>query len=560
VLERARAWNPGPAPPPPPVVDPSAGTGLTPGFSEILANWDKVLQSLDKVNAYTAERANEVAANLASSCKAERDALLGTTAEGQEWQRLARRKAPSSSSRQDLPHIDFSLGVGDDTPGASAASFSAPRAKRAGAALLERWGQHLQREAARSLRAELFCSWRLAACEARKAEASSGAAEARVEAEEKLRREIHEEASAATQELQVSLTAEQDAAARLRLARSMRCKASLNCWQQVRFREVGLACFDAWRGHVIPNHASVAAKASEEASSLGMSTTEAVAVAEAAEAAAAAAMADSQTKEEQLSLLRAELERMRSELASAEQRQLSAAEDAEKQVRAAESEAAQAREDLKLAKSDVEQAASELSSAKAELATVQKTLGTVEKQGAMARQEVELLRSNGSQDAMAEARRAVSDLTIKLARAEADKSEARTETKQCRLEIEKFEAMFQHARKELELVYGVLHGVEGNHQEHLQHLKGTVRDRELALAHLHHLLERFRAPLAPVVADEELRLKDQSSPSKASLQSSASMPSFPGASPQGNAAGSRGGRSLAKEMEDRKRRWAAAWH
>ena len=41
------------------------GTGLTSGFTELLANWEQVLQSLDRVSAYTAERANEAAVRLA---------------------------------------------------------------------------------------------------------------------------------------------------------------------------------------------------------------------------------------------------------------------------------------------------------------------------------------------------------------------------------------------------------------------------------------------------------------------------------------------------------------
>lgn len=64
------AFSQRPRPPPPPDIEPGIGTGLTPGFGEILKNWDNVLKALDKVNAYTAERANESAAKLAESCKA----------------------------------------------------------------------------------------------------------------------------------------------------------------------------------------------------------------------------------------------------------------------------------------------------------------------------------------------------------------------------------------------------------------------------------------------------------------------------------------------------------
>lgn len=64
---------------------PGLGTGLTPGFSEILSHWDQVLQSLDRLSTYTAERAGD---GKAACCRTERPLLLGQTPEGSEWQAL----------------------------------------------------------------------------------------------------------------------------------------------------------------------------------------------------------------------------------------------------------------------------------------------------------------------------------------------------------------------------------------------------------------------------------------------------------------------------------------
>jgi len=64
------------------------GTSLTPGFTELLANWDSVLQSLDRVSAYTAERANEPLSARLGSFRAARPTLFGESPEGSEWQSL----------------------------------------------------------------------------------------------------------------------------------------------------------------------------------------------------------------------------------------------------------------------------------------------------------------------------------------------------------------------------------------------------------------------------------------------------------------------------------------
>ncbi|CAK9055837.1 unnamed protein product [Durusdinium trenchii] len=54
-------------------------------FSEILSHWDQVLQSLDRLSTYTAERAGD---GKAACCRTERPLLLGQTPEGSEWQAL----------------------------------------------------------------------------------------------------------------------------------------------------------------------------------------------------------------------------------------------------------------------------------------------------------------------------------------------------------------------------------------------------------------------------------------------------------------------------------------
>jgi len=74
---------------------PELGTSLTPGFTELLANWDSVLQSLDRVSAYTAERANEPLSARLGSFRAARPALFGESPEGSEWQSLKGGGYPS---------------------------------------------------------------------------------------------------------------------------------------------------------------------------------------------------------------------------------------------------------------------------------------------------------------------------------------------------------------------------------------------------------------------------------------------------------------------------------
>lgn len=517
------AYSQRPRPPPPPEIEPGIGTGLTPGFGEILKNWDNVLKALDKVNAYTAERANESAARLAESCKAERPTLLGETPEGCEWQAHSRAKPPQEGvSSFEWPSLTLSAAEGGSSSSTSAGAGKAAKGHSLGEPALARWEVHFARKADWALHAEIFVEWRQSVAHGRAATSD--------EAFEALETAM-QSAKGLSEDLQNQLSAEQELAARLRLARSVRCKQALSYFQQASVQEMARACFDVWH-----------AEQSSAASSTGTLRK------------AEDADAELRTKDTELDRLQGELE-LRSQrqqvadeqLASSVATSTAAAEAlrvSQQEANAAAEEAAEAKGQLRSNTEALGEATSQLNSAQAELTDLKRQLGAMN-------QEVLHLRASSSQDAAAAARKDLGELSLQLARSQADTAEARTEARRHRSDAERLQAAFAHGRKELEIVYGVLNGLEGSHQDTVKNLKGALRDREAAVAHLHHILEQFREPLAPIASDEDLIRR-----SSTQLQASRSVPSL-SSQARGPAPKSR---AIAKDWEDQKRRFSAGWH
>ncbi|CAE8647750.1 unnamed protein product, partial [Polarella glacialis] len=478
-------------------------TGLTAGFGDILANWDKVLKALDNVNEFTAAKCGESPVGLADACKHSRPSL---------W------KEASSSNPNRPPPIGYPEGSHNDateTSSSSAqpldeASMVSSRTRSAEAsdvqqvgslrmhALLVRLGSHLGREADRGLLADALASWHQAA------------------------RESREQANA------LAFQKEQDLATRLRLARALRCKAALEYWQQAGLREVTAECFSAWCHDSKSSRETAAVQTSSPTEQ--QRRTEDISI-------LAVASQELEMMELRSKLVAAESSRdaAQARVAAIEGRAAAAIEElggVEAQFRATQAEFGQARVELRSVRIELCEATSELSKNKVELQTAEQQATSAERQSAVAKKEVQQLRASSTVEVAAAARRDVSDLTVRLARSEADNAEARGEARRWKVEVDKFQGAFSHGRGELELVYGVLAGLEGNHQDAVKGLKGTIRDREVALAHLYHLLETFRAPLAPVAVDEGLRRSPSSrsastmSPEASKMQSSLSLPSL----------------------------------
>jgi len=305
----------------------------------------------------------------------------------------------------------------------------------------------------------------------------------------------------------------------------------LSYFQQASVQEMARACFDVW-------HAE---------KSVAASSTETLRRAEDADA-------ELRTKDTELDRLQGELE-LRSQRQQVAEEQLAssvaastAAAEAlrvsQQEANAAAEEAAEAKGQLRSTTQALGEATSQLNSAQAELTDLKRQLGAMN-------QEVLHLRVSSSQDAAAAARKDLGELSLQLARSQADTAEARTEARRHRSDAERLQAAFAHGRKELEIVYGVLSGLEGSHQDTVKNLKGALRDREAAVAHLHHILEQFREPLAPIASDEDLIRR-----SSTQLQASRSVPSLSsharGPAPKSQA--------IAKDLEDKKRRFSAGWH
>ena len=227
-----------------------------------------------------------------------------------------------------------------------------------------------------------------------------------------------------------------------------------------------------------------------------------------------------------------------------------------------EATAEKATADLRAAESQLGSTEERLRRAEADLSAAQHACHVAQEQKAAAEREILQLRSASSRESASESHRLLTDLTIKLAQAEADTSEARTQASQSNAEMQHLKAAFADTRRELEIVYSILSHSEGVHQNTLQHLKGTIRDRELAMAHLRHLLERLRQPPAPVQEDEGLKKQlaaDTPSASTPGIQSCLSLPSLSSvSSPQ--SVQTVKSKPTAKEIEDRKKRWTTNWH
>eukprot|EP00933_Yihiella_yeosuensis_P041518 TRINITY_DN35904_c0_g1_i1.p1 TRINITY_DN35904_c0_g1~~TRINITY_DN35904_c0_g1_i1.p1 ORF type:complete len:550 (-),score=144.44 TRINITY_DN35904_c0_g1_i1:160-1809(-) len=524
--------------------------GFTSGLAEILAGWDSVLKTLDNVNQYTAQRAGVAPDRLVENCRANRGAWAkagpsvksSTGGSGipfneqfgqnygvpdleKDWSRsFGTGGADGAGSSSSSAAANGSAANGSDDANAAAADIdgagSSSRFRRGSRfngsnsnsdddIFLKRLDVRVGREANRHLQAEVFRLW----CEVRK------------------------EMNPVSNDQE--LDAARDLAARLRMLRTIRCKESLQCWRKVAQREALSACFAAWHS-VCPSSTPGTVLSAEE-------------------------VAASAAQNEELLRLRSELQASRASAEAAEA-ELAARKDelvaAEKLRLASEAELDEARANLGTMKSELDQAADQLSSTKAQLS---KAVASSEDRLAAALKQVEQLRESAGFEAIAAARAQAADLTVKLARADADVAEARAEARRRRANEESLHAAFASCYAELQAVYGVLAGLEGSHQEQMKGLKGTIRDKEIALAQLYNLLQRFREPLAPVAVDEGLLRspsKSSGSPSKApKLPHSQSAPNISSGLPPAPPIPQKGSqRSLGSSVEDKQRLWAAKWH
>ncbi|CAJ1430192.1 unnamed protein product [Effrenium voratum] len=418
------------------------------GFGELLAGWDQVLQSLDRVNAYTAERANDAAARLAETCKAQRPALVASVFEEPPKPRVRGRIAPPELQRW-IPE-DFQT---------SEAALPPPRFASRGSELLERLEQHMLREESRVWQRDLFKTWVEAGATSRS---------------QRLKAQGQEQGQAFIQQVQQSLKAERDTISRLREVRTERCRQALGSWQEVQLIQLQLSVFQVWRD---------GARA------------------------------------------------QRVEAAEASQRQSAAAR--EEEVRHLQSLAQKTEAEAAETSEELQRLRQELSAKDAQL-----------KQNEAALQEARRAPAVKPPDES----RLVTDLSIRLAKSEADGAEQRALLQKRTFDLEAVKGQLSSARRELEVVYATLAD-----SSELKNLKG-LRDRDLALAHLRHLMETLQDPPAPVKEDEGLKRRSIDSPATAStpnLQSSLSLPSLSSASSPV---------SKNREIEDRKKRWMAAPH
>ncbi|CAJ1430193.1 unnamed protein product [Effrenium voratum] len=448
------------------------------GFGELLAGWDQVLQSLDRVNAYTAERANDAAARLAETCKAQRPALVASVFEEPPKPRVRGRIAPPELQRW-IPE-DFQT---------SEAALPPPRFASRGSELLERLEQHMLREESRVWQRDLFKTWVEAGATSRS---------------QRLKAQGQEQGQAFIQQVQQSLKAERDTISRLREVRTERCRQALGSWQEVQLIQLQLSVFQVWRDGARAQRVE-AAEASQRQS------------AAAREEEVRHLQSLAQKTEAEAAETLEELQRLRQELSS---------KDAQLKQSAAALQAAETSEELQRLRQ-------ELSAKDAQL-----------KQNEAALQEARRAPAVKPPDES----RLVTDLSIRLAKSEADGAEQRALLQKRTFDLEAVKGQLSSARRELEVVYATLAD-----SSELKNLKG-LRDRDLALAHLRHLMETLQDPPAPVKEDEGLKRRSIDSPATAStpnLQSSLSLPSLSSASSPV---------SKNREIEDRKKRWMAAPH
>lgn len=438
------------------------GTSLTPGFTELLTNWDQVLKSLDRLSAYTTERANEeveVSVRL-SGLRRDRPRLFGETPDGSEWQSLQKPGGYPSKVKEMPEHLQEPRFTGIDLQSVR---------PRGGGVVLERLERRVARQEAQNLLQLIINSWRegVSAQAVLASEVVAGE-EVKDLTEEKLRK-------------------------RLQDVRRSRCTDALTCcWQQVQRRDTLSATFQVWREEIRRQAEAL------QKERLRQSTLDAA-----------------QASEVQCQLRR-ELEKSR------------AAEEA------AAAQASSTRMALHVAEE-------ELARLKAELATSNQLLQ--EKQAAAT-----AATAATAADPMKESQRSrqLTDLSIKLARAEAEVSEAKSQ-------VEPLTAQLGMARGQLEVAYGLLNKE-----------KGTTRDRDLAVTHLWQVLERLQDVAHPEEKNEK-KLGLSTSPSAMStpnIQSSLSLPSLSSASsPSVRSRSKPSGGPEPREPRERTsvQRWTTPW-
>mmetsp|Transcript_79383 Transcript_79383/g.125229 ORF Transcript_79383/g.125229 Transcript_79383/m.125229 type:complete len:448 (-) Transcript_79383:103-1446(-) len=437
------------------------GTSLTPGFTELLTNWDQVLKSLDRLSAYTTERANEeaeVSVRL-SGLRRDRPRLFGETPDGSEWQSLQKPGGYPPKVKEMPEHLQEPRFTGIDLQSVR---------PRGGGVVLERLERRVAQQEAQNLLQLLINSWRCVSAQA--VLASEVVAGEEVKAQDLTEEKLH----------------------RLQEVRRSRCTDALTCWQQVQRRDTLSATFQVWREEIRRQAEAL------QKERLRQSTLDAA-----------------QASEVQCQLRR-ELEKSR------------AAEEA------AAAQASSTRMALHVAEE-------ELARLKAELATSNQLLQ--EKQAAAT-----AATAATAADPMKESQRSrqLTDLSIKLARAEAEVSEAKSQ-------VEPLTAQLGMARGQLEVAYGLLNKE-----------KGTTRDRDLAVTHLWQVLERLQDVAHPEEKNEK-KLGLSTSPSAMStpnIQSSLSLPSLSSASsPSVRSRSKPSGGPEPREPRERTsvQRWTAPW-
>jgi len=433
---------------------------------------------------------------------------------------------PSFEAKEPRQQADHRVGVGAE--GAEAAPPSQGSASEL-PRFIERFERFLAKEARQQQLEGVFRGWR-EACTRRRTEDS------------------HKEGKAWVDRITMSFEMQRETVSRLHKQRRDRCENALRAWQEVQRQLLISNVVSAWSAAV--EHTRVSARELAHLS-----------------------------QEEEVQKLRSELESSRAAKETAEAlvaQHSSVAAEIEVKAAAASAEAAAARAEaaslrataeetsaeLLTARSQLNEAERNLSVAEAKVAAVQEACNTALAQQADAEKQLLRFREASSPETASESNRLLTDLTIKLAQAEADTAEAKSQASKSNAEMQHLQSAFADARCELEVVYSLLSNSEVVHQDAMRHLKGTIRDRELGMAHLRHLLERLREPPVPVKEDEDLKRKltaDTPSASTPGIQSCLSLPSLSSvSSPQ--SVRTVKSKATPKEIEDRKKRWSANWH
>lgn len=218
----------------------------------------------------------------------------------------------------------------------------------------------------------------------------------------------------------------------------------------------------------------------------------------------------------------------------------------------------EADEEIKSLRDKLEEASSIISSLKAEVASAKSS-------EASSKLEVQQLGSSNL-EVVASLRNQVGELSMRLARSEAEVSETKADLGRYESELQKMQSSSNLWHQELEVIYKVLSGMEGMHSEGMKVLKGSIRDREVALMQLYTLLQRSRPDINrgayPPVFDEAAAFSyrpsptsSETTPSEIRLTTSLSLPSLTASTSDGTFA-----RSMGPTFSEKKRRWPPAWH